>query len=151
MDQDKIRIMRDLITFYSVRQEMIKQKQDRTNVNWYINEQEQKIIDLITHKNKEEMNIYKAFINTQLDDRTLLEQLAEEAAEFTQATLKCIRAYKYNNNATPVSALTAGDNFIEEWYDLKLVMAVLGFIEDKEVKNNPKLRRWAERLGYKDE
>lgn len=45
---------------------------------------------------------YKDYIFNKLDERTLLEQLAEEASELSQAALKLIRAKGLNNNNTPV-------------------------------------------------
>ena len=44
---------------------------------------------------------YRDYILDKLDERTLLEQLAEEASELSQAALKLIRAKKLSNNVTP--------------------------------------------------
>ena len=43
----------------------------------------------------------KLYVLQHLDRRTLLEQLAEEAAELSQAALKAIRAEELSNNPTP--------------------------------------------------
>lgn len=96
------------------------------------------------------MNKYVKYIRTKLDERTLLEQLAEESAELTQAVLKLIRAKGLSNNKTPVSRLEAFENYMEEVNDIALVMEILGG-NDIDENKYPKLKRWAERLGYKDE
>ena len=97
------------------------------------------------------MNKYVDYIRSQLDERTLLEQLAEESAEFTQAVLKLIRSGCLSNNITPVILYEAQANFIEEWEDMKVVLYILESIDDESILDNPKLKRWAERLGYKDD
>lgn len=97
------------------------------------------------------MNKYVEYIRSQLDERTLLEQLAEESSEFTKATLKIIRASGLSENTTPVSIDEAKANFIEEWNDMLLVMYMLKFTDDEKVLDSQKLKRWAERLGYKDD
>lgn len=97
------------------------------------------------------MNKYVDYIRSQLDERTLLEQLAEESAEFTQAVLKLIRSNGLSKNRTPVTLDEAEANFIEEWQDINLVFYILGLIDDKRILDNPKLKRWSERLGYKEE
>ena len=97
------------------------------------------------------MNKYVDYIRSQLDERTLLEQLAEESAEFTQAVLKLIRSGGLSKNTTPVTIDEAGANFIEEWEDINLVFYMLGLIDDERILDSPKLKRWSERLGYKDD
>ena len=96
------------------------------------------------------MNKYVDYIRSQLDERTLLEQLAEESSEFTQSVLKLIRSGGLNNNPTPVTIDEAQANFIEEFGDISLVLYILGTFDDESILDNPKLKRWAERLGYKD-
>lgn len=101
------------------------------------------------------MNKYAKHIRATLDNRTLLEQLAEECSELSKASLKLIRAMGRNNNVTPVSPGQAMDNFREEVMD---VLSVIAMIEGEDVINgmvddipyNPKLKRWAERLGYEE-
>lgn len=97
------------------------------------------------------MNKYVDYIRSQLDERTLLEQLAEESSEFTQAVLKLIRSGGLSKNTTPVTLDEAQENFIEEWEDMKVVLYILESIDDERILDNPKLKRWAERLGYKDD
>lgn len=99
------------------------------------------------------MNKYVEYIRSQLDERTLLEQLAEESAEFTQATLKLIRAKKLNNNYTPIEVKQAENNFDEEFGDIEICLAALGYIalDDKNMHVYAKFKRWAERLGFKDD
>jgi hypothetical protein len=101
------------------------------------------------------MNKYQNYILTALDDRELLEQLAEEGAEMQQAALKLIRAAGMSNNPTPVSLQEAKANLQEEISDVLAVIKLLkamGTIADADYEDdeNPKWRRWAERLGYKD-
>lgn len=95
------------------------------------------------------MNKYVEYIRSQLDERTLLEQLAEESTELTQATLKIIRAGNLSENTTPISLSIAKLNFLEEWGDMLLVLYMLEYTDDEKVLENPKLKRWAERLGFK--
>ena len=99
------------------------------------------------------MNKYAKHIRATLDTRTLHEKVAEECSELAQASLKVIRAMGRNNNVTPVSPGQAMDKFREEAMDVLLVLALLegedsinGMVDD--IPYNPKLRRWAERLGY---
>lgn len=97
------------------------------------------------------MNKYVDYIRSKLDERTLLEQLAEESSEFTQAVLKLIRSDGLSNNTTPVTIDEAQANFTEECGDIALVLYILGLNNDERILDNPKLKRWAERLGYKDD
>lgn len=96
------------------------------------------------------MNKYVEYIRNKLDYRTLLEQLAEELAELIQAVLKLIRAGGMNNNKTPKTYDEALKDLIEESQDLSLVLFVMNLSDDESVLGNPKLKRWAERLGYKE-
>lgn len=93
------------------------------------------------------MNKYKEYVLSVLSERELLEQLAEEAAELSQAALKCIRAEGLSNNTTPVSAGQARTNLQEEFSDVLAVAELLELIDCQDAK---KWQRWAERLGYKD-
>ena len=99
------------------------------------------------------MNKYAKFIKATLDERELLEQLAEESAELAKASLKVIRARGLSNNITPMSYGQALSNLREEMADVLLLIAMItgedvinGMVDD--VPYSPKLRRWAERLGY---
>lgn len=89
------------------------------------------------------------YILSVLDSRTLLEQLAEEASELAQAALKLIRAAEYSNNPTPITLQEAEVNLDEELHDVLAVASLLGII-DYDDDENPKWKRWAERLGKHD-
>lgn len=94
------------------------------------------------------MNKYQEYILSVLTERELLEQLAEEAAELSQAALKLIRAEGLSNNTTPVTAGQARTNLQEEFSDILMVAELLELID---CQNDKKWQRWAERLGYKAE
>lgn len=100
------------------------------------------------------------FILEKLDERTLLEQLAEEASELAQAALKLIRAKGLSNNVTPKTEHEVIQNIVEEMRDRAIVITLLCYKDKKllaavlnseDVENSPKWKRWAERLGYKEE
>ena len=91
----------------------------------------------------------KNYILSVLDARTLLEQLAEEASELAQAALKLIRAAEYSNNPTPITLQEAEVGLDEELHDVLAVASLLGIIEYDD-DENPKWKRWAERLGKHD-
>lgn len=96
---------------------------------------------------------YRDFILEKLDERTLLEQLAEEASELSQAALKLIRAKELSNNVTPRTEQEVTQNLVEEILDCNLVMSLLCRKDRKLVISMPKInkhKRWAERLGYKE-
>ena len=107
---------------------------------------------------------YRDYILDKLDERTLLEQLAEEASELSQAALKLIRAKKLSNNVTPRTEQEATLALAEEITDCCIVIdlvcaqngEVIGAIQENnfakgdDVTSNPKWKRWAERLGYED-
>lgn len=88
-------------------------------------------------------------IPMELDKRTLLEGLAEEAAELGQAALKLIRAEQMNDNVTPVEPEQARANISEELVDVLMVACTLGYDLDVLVAaalQSPKWERWAKRL-----
>lgn len=58
---------------------------------------------------------YIKYIRKNLSEREILEQLAEEASELSQAALKAIRALKLSSNPTPLSCLEASDNLKATW------------------------------------
>ena len=107
---------------------------------------------------------YRDYILDKLDERTLLEQLAEEASELSQAALKLIRAKRLNNNDTPVSEQEAMLSLALEYMDLLMVYSMLlekdrkilritkanSILPGKDMENYFKWKRWAERLGYED-
>lgn len=78
----------------------------------------------------------------------LLAQLAEEAAELSQAALKLRRAMT-GYNPTPVTVAEADTNLIEEVADVNLVLSFLlsdnGIAEMEEIKQR-KHKRWLKRL-----
>lgn len=103
---------------------------------------------------------YRDYILEKLDERTLLEQLAEEASELSQAALKLIRAKGLSENVTPKIKGKVTQNLAEEMLDCGMVMALLCHKDEKIIKavlysedvaNSSKWKRWAERLGYKEE
>ena len=83
-----------------------------------------------------------------LGDRSLLEQLAEEAAELGKAALKLIRAAGYNRNVTPVTYEEAEANLKEELSDVLMCCIALGIdiLTAEDIANNPKWERWVKRL-----
>jgi NTP pyrophosphatase (non-canonical NTP hydrolase) len=92
------------------------------------------------------MNEYQKYILGALTNRELLEQLAEEASELSQAALKVIRAKGLSNNPTPVNECDAYSNLKEELYDVLAVASLLGIV-DYDDNDNHKWERWAKRLG----
>lgn len=107
---------------------------------------------------------YRDFILDKLDERALLEQLAEEASELSQAALKLIRAKALSNNVSPKTEQEALLALAEEMVDCSIVIDLLcgqnweivGTIRENilagsdDIKTSPKWKRWAERLGYED-
>lgn len=108
---------------------------------------------------------YRKFILEKLDERTLLEQLAEEASEVAQAALKLIRAKELSNNNTPVREQEGMLSLALEYMDLLMVYDMLlekdrkilkitkanSIVPEKDMEYYFKWSRWAERLGYKEE
>ncbi len=83
-------------------------------------------------------------IREELDERDILEQLAEEAAELSQAALKLIRARGLSHSKTPTPEVLAADAVIEEATDVMMCLAVLDIVPDAE--GSPKWQRWVNRL-----
>lgn len=79
-----------------------------------------------------------------LDRRAMLEQLAEEAAELSQAALKLIRA-EGNGNPTPISRYEAQEKLIEEYADVRLCCDLLR-VEERDSIILEKAQRWIRRL-----
>lgn len=85
-----------------------------------------------------------------LKEPEILAQLAEEAAELSQAALKLRRALE-GTNPTPVTVEDARENLTEEAADVYLCLEILNVCID-----NPKVlefrqqkrRRWIQRLAY---
>lgn len=86
-----------------------------------------------------------------LPDRDLLEQLAEESAELSQAALKLIRAHGMSQNPTPISEDKALDSLKEEATDVLIILVILGLADQSAVHDWRKLVRWAERIQEAEE
>lgn len=103
---------------------------------------------------------YACYVAAKLDERDLLEQLAEEASEVSQAALKLIRAAKMSDNATPLSQKEAAKNLAEELIDFQISRELVfekihGVVAQSMNLYNSKydekkLKRWAERLEYEE-
>ena len=102
--------------------------------------------------NKNANEDYILYIMNKLDDRTVLEQLAEEAAELSQACLKLIRARGLSNNVTPIDQEKALRNLYEEMSDVAMCYFMLfggcHTHASESVIRLSKWKRWAKRLGY---
>ncbi|WP_288305452.1 hypothetical protein [uncultured Acidaminococcus sp.] len=81
-----------------------------------------------------------------LPDRDLLEQLAEESAELSQAALKLIRAHGMSQNPTPISEDKALASLKQEANDVLIILVILGLADQSAVHDWRKLVRWAERI-----
>lgn len=88
------------------------------------------------------------YIAKSLDDTDLFLQLAEEAAELSQACLKYVRAYR-GNNPTKDSADVYLKNIIEELTDVRVSADALNIEEDIDIYIN-KVHRWADRIRSKN-
>lgn len=84
------------------------------------------------------------YIAKNLDDSDLFLQLAEEAAELSQACLKYVRAYR-GNNPTKDSEEVYLKNILEELTDVRVSADVLNIEEDIDTYIN-KIHRWADRI-----
>lgn len=111
------------------------------------------ICKAVEQMEQEEQSIENAqlYVINHLDDRTKLEQLAEEAAELSQAALKLIRAKGLSNNVTPTSEKEALANVNEEIIDVLMCIKAYdcelnGADVVEAMENSPKWLRWAERL-----
>lgn len=91
------------------------------------------------------------YIHNTLPIRDLLEAAAEEAAEFSQASLKMIRAGHLSENRSPASVTSTHLNMREEVIDLlNCVAALYGSWNEVEelvamAKVSPKWGRWVDR------
>lgn len=91
-----------------------------------------------------------------LPERDKLETVAEEAAEVSQAALKLIRAKELSWNPTPMDSGEAWENLCDEIIDLCLALDVCrfdvaGFAGYASSSQNPKLKRWVDRLEKKED
>lgn len=87
-----------------------------------------------------------AYIKDKLDRRTLLEGLAEEASELSQAALKVIRAERLSKNYTPISVYDAKTKLAEELSDVMTMAYMLGILPGVFYPSDEKTERWVERL-----
>lgn len=104
--------------------------------------------------NKTEPWKYQHYVQRHLELRDMLEGLAEEANELSQAALKLIRAIGDSKNVTPISEEEAEANLKEEVTDVLIYLRVLDFdlgLELDSSYHSPKWERWAKRLGYKED
>ena len=91
----------------------------------------------------------KTRINVILPEDEIAAGLAEEACELAQAALKYRRTFKTSSNPTPITRQEALDNINEEICDVLMYFIIMGYpIESliARAHNNPKWKRWAERL-----
>lgn len=88
------------------------------------------------------------YIAKNLDNTDLFLQLAEEAAELSQACLKYVRAYR-GNNPTKDSEEVYLKNILEELTDVRVSADVLNIEEDIDTYIN-KIHRWADRIRSKN-
>ena len=92
----------------------------------------------------------KRYVLEHIDRRTLLEQLAEEAAELSQAALKLIRAEKLSDNPITTHVSIASEQLNEELADVLVAADAVG-IPVLESCDNSKWRRWAARIRQERE
>lgn len=93
------------------------------------------------------MELYNE-IKGRVSEPELLAQLAEEAAELSQAALK-LRRKLDGRNPTPVAEAALMDNLVEELSDVLACTWVLGIEADTTIANG-KLERWRDRLEKAD-
>ena len=93
-------------------------------------------------------------VMTNLPKRELLEALAEESAELTQAALKMIRACDKVENKTAMTKYEAQDNLLEEIADVELVLDCIGigYFHRHQIERikAEKLNRWYKRLNLEE-
>lgn len=94
----------------------------------------------------------KEYIKSRLSNRALLEQLAEEAAEVSQAALKLIRTMPNSENPTPTTFNQACEDLTQELFDVVIAADILGLTLSTEAikDDHPKIVRWAERVRAKE-
>lgn len=90
-----------------------------------------------------------------LDHRTLLEGLAKEAADLSQAALKVIEAEKMNGNVISLDIVASDKQLLEKIADVQCFLNVLGVSTQRSVYMNvlveQKMLRWIERLENDNE
>lgn len=96
---------------------------------------------------------YIDYIVGNVNERTMLEQLAEEASKLTWAALKLIRTKGYSDNPTNIDVDVALGNIKEEMADTILLIDLVSMLLDAPPNNaisDCKIKRWADRLGFKE-
>lgn len=84
------------------------------------------------------------YIQTHLSEPARFEQLAEEAAELSQAALKLARILRAEN-PTPVDERVARDRVVEEYTDVHVAAMAAELLADGDIGKR-KAARWAGRL-----
>lgn len=89
-------------------------------------------------------------VRSKVDGRALLESLAEEASELSQAALKLIRAKGLSGNPTPMSDEEAEAELLIEIADVRNCINAFGLPSKHGGLINEiteaKMKRWVERL-----
>lgn len=93
-----------------------------------------------------ESDIYYITHNLDIDDLFL--QMAEEAAELSQACLKYVRAHK-GNNPTKDSEDVYLKGIIEEFTDVQVCAEAIDITADSDIHDS-KIHRWADRIRKKN-
>lgn len=88
------------------------------------------------------------YIADQLDSDDLFLQMAEEAAELSQACLKYVRAHK-GNNPTKDSEDVYLKGIIEEFTDVQVCAEAIYITADSDIHDS-KIHRWADRIRKKN-
>ena len=94
--------------------------------------------------------IAQHYVHSKLDRKLLIMQLAEEAAELSQACLKYLRALDGTNLCAEQDQEVYMDNIVEEYSDVANVAEVAWIHLDYEIIAN-KAERWADRLKALEE
>lgn len=97
-------------------------------------------------ENSIESDIYYITHNLDIDDLFL--QMAEEAAELSQACLKYVRAHK-GNNPTKDSEDVYLKGIIEEFTDVQVCAEAIDITADSDIHDS-KIHRWADRIRKKN-
>lgn len=100
---------------------------------------------------REETDSVEADINyvvDHLDSDDLFLQMAEEAAELSQACLKYVRAHK-GNNPTKDSEDVYLKGIIEEFTDVQVCAEAIDITDDSDIHDS-KIHRWADRIRKKN-
>ena len=88
------------------------------------------------------------YVADNLDSDDLFLQMAEEAAELSQACLKYVRAHK-GNNPTKDSEDVYLNGIIEEFTDVQVCAEAIDITADSDIHDS-KIHRWADRIRKKN-